>query len=55
MLATVVSQADPVDTNVMPFLLGLIWLLVVGIRLAWGGPRARVSGSVESPAAAAMA
>ncbi len=51
LLATLATQLDPIDTNVMPFLLGLLWLLVIGIRLAWGGPRDRVSESVESSTA----
>lgn len=36
---TVLTQADPVDTNPMPFLAGLVWVLVVSVRLAWKGPR----------------
>jgi hypothetical protein len=51
LLATLATQLDPIETNVMPFLLGLLWLLVIGIRLAWRGPRARAGGAVESPAA----
>src|SRR6478735_1549797 len=47
-LVTFVSQGDPVNTNPLPFLLGLLWLLVIGIRLAWRGERVPVTGSVES-------
>ena len=49
-LATIATHADPVDTNVMPFLLGLLWVLVIGIRLAWGGPRVPATAAVASPA-----
>jgi len=34
------SRLDPVNTNPVPFMLGLLWVLVVGIRLGWRGPRA---------------
>jgi hypothetical protein len=50
-LATILSQADPVGTNVMPFLLGLVWLLVIGVRLAWRGPRLPRTAQVASSAA----
>lgn len=50
-LVTLVTQADPIDTNVMPFLLGLLWLLVIGIRLAWRGPRVPTTSAVETSAA----
>jgi hypothetical protein len=46
-LATLATQADPVDTNVMPFLAGLLWLLVIGARLAIGGPRAASGSTAE--------
>ncbi len=51
-LATLVTQADPISTNVMPFLVGLLWLLVIGIRLAVGGPRVRDAVSTEQRVAA---
>ena len=50
-LATMATHADPINTNVMPFLLGLIWLLVIGIRLAVGGPRVRAAVTAEPPVA----
>ena len=49
-LATVITQADPINTNVMPFLLGLVWLLVIGIRLAWKGPRTTQAVTVDHSA-----
>jgi len=36
---TLATGIDPVNTNPMPFLAGLLWILVVSIRLAWRGPR----------------
>jgi hypothetical protein len=50
-LVTLTTQADPVDTNVMPFLAGLLWLLVIGIRLAVGGPRVRDTATTEQSVA----
>lgn len=50
-LATLVTQADPINTNVMPFLAGLLWLLVVGVRLAWKGPRIPSTVAVDHSAA----
>lgn len=38
-LVTLVSKADPVNSNPMPFLLGLLWILVVSVRLAVRAPR----------------
>lgn len=37
---TLATKVDPVNTNPMPFLAGLLWLLVISIRLTWKGPRA---------------
>lgn len=37
---TLATKVDPVSTNPMPFLAGLLWLLVISIRLVWKGPRA---------------
>lgn len=45
---TVLAHADPTNTNPMPFVAGLLWVLVVSIRLAWKGPRGE---SVERAAA----
>ena len=36
---TLLTQVDPVETNPMPFLAGLLWVLVVSGLLAWRGPR----------------
>jgi hypothetical protein len=38
-LLTLATQVDPVDTNPMPFLAGLLWVLVVSVRLGSKGPR----------------
>lgn len=38
---TVATGLDPVSTNPVPFLLGLLWILAVGVRLAVRAPRAR--------------
>jgi hypothetical protein len=35
----VVATARSLDANPMPFLVGLVWILVASIRLAWKGPR----------------
>jgi hypothetical protein len=40
------THLSPVDTNPMPFLFGLLWVLVVSVRLAWRGPR---TPSVDAP------
>jgi hypothetical protein len=36
---TLATGVDPVTTNVLPFLLGMLWVLVVSIRLAVRAPR----------------
>jgi hypothetical protein len=41
------AVAVSLDVNPMPFLLGLVWILAVSVRLAWKGPRPRVSKSTE--------
>jgi hypothetical protein len=46
----VASNLDPYDTNPMPFLLGLLWILVVSIRLAVRTYRT-VSQNVDDPVA----
>lgn len=53
LLAPLVSGVDPVGTNVLPFLLGLLWLLAVAVRLAWRGPRLRSPATVALPVPAA--
>jgi hypothetical protein len=47
---TLLSKVDPVNTNPMPFLAGLLWVLVVSVRIAWRGPRATAA---SQPATAA--
>ncbi len=49
-LVTLIGQANPVNTNVMPFMAGLLWLLVIGIRLAWRGPRTASVVASDHPA-----
>ncbi len=51
---TLIGKGSPVDTNPMPFLIGLLWLLVISIRLAWKGPRVATAG-VDPAVAAAVA
>lgn len=41
-LLTLATKVDPVNANPMPFLAGLIWMLVVSVRLAWKGSRSQV-------------
>jgi hypothetical protein len=49
----VVVTADSVDANPMPFMLGLLWILVVSVRLAWkGARRAESTTSSDEPIAA---
>ena len=38
-LLSLVTRMDPANTNPMPFLAGLLWVLVNSIVLAWKGPR----------------
>jgi hypothetical protein len=47
----VVSTARSLDANPMPFLLGLLWILVASIRIAWKGPRAAAAVGDEPVAA----
>jgi hypothetical protein len=39
-VAPLATRLDPVDTNVVPFLLGMLWTLAVSLRLAAWGPKA---------------
>lgn len=48
----VVVTASSLDTNPMPFVLGLLWLLVASVRLAWRGPRQARVGSADELAPA---
>jgi hypothetical protein len=36
---TLATGVDPVSTNVLPFILGMLWVLVVSVRLAVRAPR----------------
>jgi hypothetical protein len=48
----VVSTARSLDANPMPFLIGLLWILVVSVRIAWKGPRTTVAFTDEQSVAA---
>jgi hypothetical protein len=48
----VVATARSLDANPMPFMLGLLWILVVSIRVAWKGPRTSTAAVDEQPVAA---
>jgi hypothetical protein len=37
---TLATGVDPVTTNALPFMLGMLWVLVIGIRLGVRAPRA---------------
>jgi hypothetical protein len=51
---TVLTRVDPLNTNPMPFLAGLLWLLVVSVRLGvWGPRRATAPVATSAPAYAA--
>jgi hypothetical protein len=45
------TQFDPVNGNVLPWILGMLWTLVLGVRLAWKGPRTLVSTTSVEPLA----
>lgn len=45
------TQFDPVDSIVLPWILGMLWTLVLGIRLAWKGPRTAEGISTDQPVA----
>ena len=52
-LLTLVTKADPISSNPLPFLLGLVWILVVSIRLAVRAPGVAVQAvPAGAPAAA---
>ena len=46
-LATLGSQLDPTRLFVPPFLAGLVWTLVVSVRLTWKGERRQVEEPVS--------
>jgi len=48
---TLATHVDPVNANPIPFLLSMVWVLVVSIRLAWKGPRRVAVGAGETTAA----
>jgi hypothetical protein len=49
----VVATAHSLDANPMPFLIGLLWILVVSVRLAWKGSRHdRVTAATDDPVSA---
>jgi hypothetical protein len=48
----VVATARSLDANPMPFMLGLLWILVVSVRIAWKGPRTQAAVTDEQPVAA---
>jgi hypothetical protein len=48
----VVATARSLDANPMPFLLGLLWILVVSIRIAWRGPRSTAVVVDDQPVSA---
>jgi hypothetical protein len=49
----VVATALSPDANPMPFMLGLLWILVTSTRLAWRGPRRATATTATSDAPAA--
>jgi len=44
-------QLDPVNTNFLPFLFGMLWTLCVGIRLAVWGPKHPQPTEADEPGA----
>lgn len=50
---TLLTNVDPANTNPMPFLAGLLWVLVISVRLAWKGPRVVAAEPVGSRVAVA--
>jgi hypothetical protein len=49
---TLATGADPVSTNALPFILGMLWVLVIGIRLGVRAPR---TAAADAPAADQLA
>lgn len=45
----VVATARSIDANPLPFMLGLLWILVVSVRVAWKGPRIAAAVADEQP------
>lgn len=48
-LLTLAAKVDPLNANPMPFLAGLIWVLVVSVRLTWKGSVGQIVEPVEPP------
>ena len=51
----VVATTASLDANPVPFLLSLVWILVVSVRLAWRGPRSGSAAESGSSLAATAA
>ena len=45
------TQFDPVNGNVLPWILGMLWTFLLGIQLAWRGPRRPADVTVDQPVA----
>lgn len=45
------THMDPVNSNVLPFLFGMLWTLGASVRLAWKGPRTVDSVTSAEPLA----
>lgn len=45
------TQFDPVNGNALPWILGMLWTLCVGVQLAWKGPRAATASAESEPVA----
>ena len=45
------THLDPINTNVLPFLFGMLWTLCASVRLSWKGPRARSVDPTPEPLA----
>ncbi len=52
---TLATGVNPVETNPMPFLAGLLWMLVISVRLAAKGPRSAMVRDAAQPLAPAPA
>jgi hypothetical protein len=44
-LLPLTNQFDPVNGNVLPWVLGMLWTLCLGVQLAWKGPRVLRTGA----------
>lgn len=50
---TLATGVDPVSTNALPFILGMLWVLVIGIRLGVRSPRPAAAAPVVDELATA--